>query len=119
MNVERKDLRPGVVVLELVGTISMGQDCDRLEQEIDALLGENLRRVVLDLTAVQKVDSAAIGALVANHARVQGAGGTLRLAGAQGMVREVLRITQVDRVVPVYGTAAQAAESIDAASHSA
>lgn len=119
VNVERKTLRPGIEVLELIGAIAMGRDCERVDEEIDKLLSEGVRRVILDLSSVQKVDSAAIGTLVACHARVRGANGVLRLAAAQGMVREVFRITQVDRVVPLYGTTNQAAENMDAASQSA
>ena len=38
MNLERREIRTGLVTLELVGTITMGRDCERLEQEVDDLL---------------------------------------------------------------------------------
>lgn len=54
MNLERKEIQPGIALLEIVGTVSMGPDCDRLEQEIEELLGKNVRKFILDLGACKK-----------------------------------------------------------------
>lgn len=40
------------------------------------------------------------------------AGGKLSIAGAEGSVRDVLRMTQVDRIVGIYPTAQAAAENL-------
>lgn len=119
MNLERKELRPGVSVLELVGTISIGQDCQRLEQELDTQLDRQTSLIILDMTAIQKVDSAAIGTIVACYTRARSAGKTLRLAAAQGSVREVLRMMQLDHIVPMFETAGDAAEGFGASSQAA
>lgn len=112
MNLERKEIQPGIALLEIVGTVSMGPDCDRLEQEIEELLGKNVRKFILDLARLQKVDSAGVGKIVACFSRVKKAGGKLSIAGAEGSVRDVLRMTQVDRIVGIYPTAQAAAENL-------
>ena len=112
MNLERREIRTGLVTLELVGAITMGRDCELLEQEVNDLLSQGTRQVILDLGAVQRVDSAAIGKIVACFSRVRGAGGTMRVACGQGTVREVLRMTQVDQILGLYPTAQAAQESL-------
>jgi hypothetical protein len=40
------------------------------------------------------------------------AGGDLRVAGARGIVEEVLKMTKVDRIISSYPTAAAAVEGV-------
>jgi anti-sigma B factor antagonist len=107
----RKELNPGIVVLELTGPLQMGVECKRLELAMDELLREKQTRVVLDLSRVSKVDSAGVGRIVNCLSRLKVAGGTLRLAGVQGMIGGVLKLTRVDRLVKIYPTALEASQS--------
>ena len=111
MEITRKELNPGVVTLELKGPLQMGVECKRLEIAVDELLRENRTRVVLDLSAVSKLDSGGLGKIVNCLSRLKVAGGTLRLAGVTGMIEGILRLTQVDRLMKVYPTALEASES--------
>jgi len=103
-------MESGLVALELTGTISMGLDCEQLQQEIEDLLHHQERRIILDLSSVQQIDSAAVGKIVACFSLVKKSGGELRVAGAQGPVEGVLKTTHVDKIIPLFGTAAAAAE---------
>jgi anti-sigma B factor antagonist len=111
VEITRKELNPGVVVLELRGPLQMGVECKRLELAVDQLLQENRARVVLDLSRVPKVDSAGVGKIVNSLSRLKVAGATLRLAGVTGMIGGVLKLTKVDRLVKIYPTAMEAAAS--------
>jgi len=111
VEITRKDLEPGVVVLELNGPLQMGVECKRLELAVDDLLREKKTRVVLDLSKVSKVDSGGVGKIVNCLSRLRIVGGTLCLAGVTGMIGGVLKMTQVDRLVKVYSTAQEAAQS--------
>ena len=111
MEITRKEITPGVVVLELRGPLQMGVECKRLELAVDQLLRENQTRVVLDLSDVSKVDSGGVGKIVNCLSRLKVAGGTLRLAGVKGMIGGVLKLTQVDRLVKIYPTALEASQS--------
>ncbi len=66
---------------------------DSLAQLIEA----GKRRVVLDLSHVEFLDSTGLGAVVFTYKRLAGRG-TLVLAGVQPAVREVFRLTRMDRV---------------------
>lgn len=111
MEITRKELNPGIVVLELRGPLQMGVECKRLELAIDDLLKENKTRVVLDLSAVSKVDSGGVGKIVNCLSRLKVAGGTMRLAGVTGMIGGILKLTKVDRLVKIYPTAIEASQS--------
>jgi anti-sigma B factor antagonist len=111
LNITRKELEPGVVVLELNGPLQMGVECKRLELAIDELLKEKKTRVVLDLSQVSKVDSGGVGKIVNCLSRLRVAGGALALSGVTGMIGGVLKLTQVDRLVKIFPTAIEASRS--------
>ena len=114
LNIEKQQAANGVVVLKLSGRISLGRDSQQIEWQVNDLLKENHNRVVFDLTDVSHMDSTGIGILMMCTARLKKAGGDLRVAGAQGLVGDVLRITKVDSIVGLHPTAAEAAKAFDA-----
>ena len=58
--------------------------------------------VVVDLDEVPFLDSTGLGVLVAAHNRAQSAGCALALARPQRIVKNALRLVQVDTVIDVY-----------------
>ena len=114
LNIEKQQAANGVVVLKISGRISLGRDSQQIEWQVNDLLKANQNRVVFDLTNVNHMDSTGIGILMMCSARLKKAGGSLRVAGAQGLVGDVLRMTNVDSILGLYPTAAEAATSFDA-----
>jgi anti-sigma B factor antagonist len=88
---------PTVVVAAPVGEL----DITRLD-EVDAMLASAPLdgRLIVDLSAVQFVDSVTLSRFVRALRRREVAGGRLVLAGAHGAVRRVLSITRLDAVLP-------------------
>ncbi|WP_433041468.1 STAS domain-containing protein [Dactylosporangium sp. CS-033363] len=66
-------------------------------------------RVVLDLAEVPMCDSSALNLLVRTRASRLDAGGWLRLAAVQPMVDNVLKLTNLSWILPVFRTAEAAA----------
>jgi len=66
------------------------------------------KRIVLDLAEVQFLDSSGLGAIIGSLKTAREAGGDVRLARAPEPVLLVLRLTKVDRILPVYPDAAAA-----------
>lgn len=112
LQITNRSQTPGVTVLEMKGSIHAGPDCNLLSQEVDKLIEAKANRVVLDLTGVTHIDSAAIGSIVMCFSKVKRAGGVLCLAGAQGMVEGTLKLTQIDKVIRIFPTASDAANGI-------
>lgn len=86
-----------VVVAAPVGEL----DIARLD-EVDAMLASAPLdgRLIVDLSAVQFVDSVTLSRFVRALRQREAAGGRLVLAGAHGAVRRVLSITRLDAVLP-------------------
>jgi anti-sigma B factor antagonist len=118
LQIVKKELRPGVIVLELTGPLQMGVECKQLDLVLDELLRENCTRVVLDLSQLTRLDSAGLGKIVNCFSRLKTAGGSLRLAGTTGMIEGVLKLAHADRFLKCYPTAIAAAESFSDSSAS-
>jgi anti-sigma B factor antagonist len=111
VEIVKKELKPGIVVLELSGPLQMGVECKQLELAFDRLISDNCTRVVIDLSNVTKLDSGGLGKLVNCFSRLKTSGGALRLAGVTGMMEGVLKLTHADQFLKSYPTAREAAES--------
>jgi anti-sigma B factor antagonist len=109
LEIQTKHVQPDVVILELSGRLTLGRDCKQLEWTTENLVREQHKKVILDLTGVTHIDSTGIGIIMSSAGQVRSVGGELRLAGASGHVGEVLKITGVDKVVPLHATSAVAA----------
>lgn len=114
LNMERKDIVPDIIVLELAGRFALGREAQRVQWQVEELVRQNARKVILDLAGVELIDSMAIGVILFCSGKLQQSGGELRLAGARGVVDQTLRLTKVDSVVGMYPTAAAAAEGFSA-----
>ena len=111
MKLSKKQIAPGIVVLEMTGRFVMGPDCQQLDREVDAHIERDEKSFILDLSGVDHVDSAAIGQIVKSFSKLKKSGGTMRLAGAKGMVDGVLKLTQVHKAIEIFPTAQDAAKN--------
>lgn len=107
--------KPGVTVVQMKGSIHSGPDCRRVENEIEQLIDAKSNFVILDLSGVTHIDSAAIGSIVRCFTRMKGSGGKLCLAGCVGMIEASLKLTRLDKVLDIFPTAAAAADRYPAA----
>ncbi len=110
LEISKAQLKDGIAVLTLRGSIHTGPDCRRVEQEVEELLRGNQNRAIFDLTGVTHIDSSAIGTVVRCYSRFKNAGGMLRLAGCNGMIDASLKLTKVDKVIGIFASASAAAE---------
>ncbi|GIF07216.1 STAS domain-containing protein [Actinoplanes siamensis] len=104
-------VRPGrgCTVVEVCGDLDMAVS-PQLHESLQRVIADGGRQVVLDLAGVGFMDSTALGVLVTVFKILRDHGGQLRLATPQPVVRDVLRITSVDRAIGVYDTV-EAAEA--------
>ena len=100
----------GTVIIDCSGKIVFGDETAYLRQLVKDLLNES-KQVVLNLNAVNYIDSSGVGTLVGLHMSVESAGGQLKLAGLTGRVRDVLAITKLGTVFETYDTAEEAVAS--------
>ena len=111
MKIVKKELKSGIVVLELNGPLQMGVECKQLELAFDDILRANQTRVILDLSGLTRLDSRGLGKIVNCFSRLKTTGGSLCVTGSTGMIDGVLKLTHADRFLKCYPTVLAAAES--------
>lgn len=76
----------------------------RLREALIASAAEGHRRVVVDLSATDFLDSTGLGALVTGLKRIRAQGGEMRVVCTAPRVCKVFEITSLDRVLRLYET---------------
>jgi anti-sigma B factor antagonist len=104
LEIRRKHIEPDVFVLQPVGRITMGKPCQEVEWIVDELIRGNIRKLVLDLSEVDRVDSTGLGMIVTSSGKFKKAGGEMRIAGVKGMVHEMLYTANIHRVIGFHDT---------------
>lgn len=103
--------RAGWTVLAVVGELDLA-NAPKVRQSVIHVLGTAApggdgqvpRRLVIDLTGVDFLDSSGLGVLIGAHRRVRAAGGELRLVANDQRIRDLFRETDLDRVFTVCPT---------------
>ena len=78
------------------------------------LIGGGEKRLVLDISNIGYVDSAAIGCLMDLYRQATAAGGSLKLAGVQKRVETMLTMTGAHNFLEVHADQASALKSFGA-----
>jgi len=111
MQLTRKEIGDGMTAIVIAGSVHCGAECTLLENEVNSLVEEKQTRLILDLSAVSTMDSAAIGAVVRCFRKLKSVGGDLRLACAPPVIARILDQTKVNKIVPTFATVSDAAAS--------
>jgi anti-sigma B factor antagonist len=107
--IQTKHLQPDIVVLEITGRITLGNDCKEVEWTTNKLVQENQKKIIYDLAGVTHIDSTGIGIIVMAAGQMKKAGGELRVAGANEHVENLLKMTNVHQIIPLHPTTIAAA----------
>src|SRR5258708_3292069 len=90
----------GVTILQLKGPFTIGT----LFRFQEVLREPEIGTVVLDLNNVTRIDSAALGALLAHWAHTRRNRQAMAIAGMSSRVRSIFEITRTDRLLPIFET---------------
>jgi len=83
------------------GRFTLGTRLSETEALINSLLDQGTRKLVLDLTNVDFVDSAGLGIIMRAFGEIEQRGGHLRIAGPKEQVRRLFEITHTQAILPV------------------
>ena len=104
-------LEPGITVLACAGRFTLGTRLKETEALTDSLVAEGTRKLVLDLTHTETVDSAGLGVIMHMSAQLEQTGGAFRICGANERIRNLLSITHTDPVATRRGPGEQREKS--------
>jgi anti-sigma B factor antagonist len=104
-------IRDGVCILRLQGRFVTGSDA-ALVSARKSLEEIGIANAIIDLRAVPYIDSTGLAFVVELHKSLAGRGGQLFLADANQRVREVLEMTRIGEIIPLFGDAEDAEAAI-------
>jgi len=112
LSLETQSYRPDVTVLILSGRLTLGQERGQLESTVLKVLNEHVRKLIFDLSRVDYIDSTGIGVIAYCFGKISQQGGHAAVAGANGLIKEVFRLTRLDNVISFYPDVAAAADGL-------
>jgi anti-anti-sigma factor len=92
-------VEPDITVLACAGKFTMGTRLKETEVLSDSLVADGARKLVLDLTHTDLVDSAGLGVIMHMSASLKQAGGKFRICGANECVQHLLSTTHTDSLL--------------------
>jgi anti-sigma B factor antagonist len=105
------DQKDGVTIFKLNEPRLDSQNAGQLKAEFLILAQPGVEKLILDLSQVSYVDSAGLSALLLAERQQSAHGGDIRLVGLNENVKSLLRITQLDRIFPMYATVTEAIQA--------
>jgi len=103
-----------VHVLDIRGKITLGEATRAIRYTISDLLENGGKKIVLNLTDVNYIDSSGIGELVSSFTTVTNQGGQLKLLSLTKKIQELLAITKLVTIFECYNGEAEAVASFSA-----
>jgi anti-sigma B factor antagonist len=91
----------GILVVDCNGRIVFGEETAALRELVKGVLAEH-NQIVLNLAAVQYIDSGGLGTLVGLYTSARAAGGNVKLANLTQRVGNLLQVTKLLTVFDVY-----------------
>ena len=114
LDIQTRQLPPDITVIEITGKITIGRDCQHLEWTAENLVRDKKNKIIFDLSGVTHIDSTGIGIIVMAAGEAKESGGQLRLAGVNGHLEHLLKVTSIDKVVAWDPTVREAAAAFQA-----
>ena len=91
-----------VAILDLAGRIVLNDGSATMREAIAKLREEGASKILLNLADVSFMDSFGLGELASAFARVNKAGGQLKLVNIPARIVDLLRITKLDTVLAAF-----------------
>ena len=99
---EIKDERTnGIDVLRLVGRLDASSAND-LKEKVAALVQDKRLNLVIDMAAIDFIDSSGLGSLVSSLRSVNKHGGDIKISSLKDSVRSIFELTRLHRIFEIF-----------------
>ncbi len=107
MKIEIERPKPGRVIVRLQGRLD-ADTAPGLKEQLHEIARTGAESVVVDMQAVDFIDSSGLSALVSGLKALRQQGGALNLSQPQTQALTALRLTMLDRVFPIFTSVEEA-----------
>jgi anti-sigma B factor antagonist len=92
---------PATSVVKLSGRMTLGMRLREVESRIDEAAPDGTRKLILDVSAVDYVDSAGIGLFMILYGKMKTIGGQLRIVAPNASLIELFKRTCIDSILTI------------------
>ena len=103
----------GITVVALEGSVLGGPDATALNDTLHKLVEKRKKKIVLDLSGVESMNSSGLGMLIGALTTMKNAGGELKIAAASKKIESLLVITKLSTVFELLPTTKKAIASFN------
>ena len=93
------DIEPDITVVSCAGRFTLGTQLRLTESMVNSLIQKGVRKLVIDLTHTEIVDSAGLGVLMHLFGDLEQLGGRMRIAGANPRVSNLFQVTHTNGIL--------------------
>lgn len=101
----------GVMVVDLRGRITLGEETESLRLRIKRLVEAGYTRLILNLADVDYIDSVGLSTLVSSYTSARKQGGNVKLLHLTKRVHDLLQITRLCTIFEIYDSLEAAQQS--------
>jgi anti-sigma B factor antagonist len=83
----------GIAIIDVTGTVRFGPESDKFREGILAEFDKGTKKILLNLAALERMDSSGLGSLVSVYASITRRGGVVKLLNPGQRVLELLKVT--------------------------
>jgi anti-sigma B factor antagonist len=100
-----KGMKDDIAVLGLSGSLLGGPGtAEKFQDEIVKLINDDVKKVVIDLDQVSRMNSTGLGILIRSYMSLKNAGGELKLVSMNESLKGIMIMTQLNKVFDTYMT---------------
>ena len=101
MKVKRRE-EGDVVILEVSGKVMGGPDSDSFKSVIQGLIDEDVKKLLIDLSAVPWMNSSGVGILISAYTSMKNSGAAVKFLNINERVKSILMVTKLLTVFESY-----------------
>jgi len=101
LKINTQDVPGNVIILTPIGEVDI-YTSPVLKEKINSLIEHNSRRILIDLSHLEYIDSTGIGVIRSSLNQIHSCNGDIRLLSPTVLVKRMLELTNVDRIARVY-----------------
>ncbi|MBN2365457.1 MAG: anti-sigma factor antagonist [Calditrichaeota bacterium] len=91
----KEDIKGNIAVLTISGNMMGGPETTELHDKVKSLMGDGIKKIVIDLAKVKWMNSSGLGVLMAVWGSLKKEGGNLKLANVSEKINSLFMITQL------------------------
>jgi anti-sigma B factor antagonist len=101
MEIRYDDVQDNILILKADGALN-AQTGDEFIDSIEKMVGAGMWNIIVDCSELDHLSSSGLGVLVRIHKRMGEGLGEIKIAGAKGLIVDVLKLTRLNKLFQIY-----------------